>query len=59
MVFKYTVKHNGKVYAPGTDVPVGEQPQPKVEKREEPKIEVKEEVKPKTAPKPKARPKKK
>lgn len=55
MVFKYTVKHNGKVYAPGTDVPVGEQPQPKVEKKEEPKVEVKE----KTAPKPKARPKKK
>lgn len=45
MVFEYTVKHDGKYYPPGTEVPVGGTP-----KKAEPKVEaepVKEEPKPK------------
>lgn len=34
MKYDYTVKHNGKVYPPGTEVPSGE-PKPKVEEKAE------------------------
>ena len=43
MVFDYTVKHNGIVYPPGTNVPVGNETkieEPKVvETKVEPKVE--------------------
>jgi len=53
MVFEYTVKHNGKYYPPGTEVPVGDTP-----KKAEPKVEV-EPVKEESKPQPKTKSSKK
>lgn len=36
MIFDYKVKHNGKYYPAGTDVPVGKQPKEEVEEKEVP-----------------------
>lgn len=53
MVFEYTVKHDGKYYPPGTEVPVGGTP-----KKAEPKVEV-EPVKEESKPQPKTKSSKK
>lgn len=53
MVFDYTVKHDGKYYPAGTDVPVGG-----ATPKAEPKVET-EPVKETPKPQPKAKPTKK